>query len=83
MAKRHVLRTDPALKNLYCKRCNCMLSFPSPSTVLQSKQIKRQVKKAKRFIVDCQFCAYANHIPQRYRVPHLAFNTPLQEEGQE
>ena len=100
MAKRHVLRTDPALKQLYCKRCNCVLpkgksgitssnitsdnlvsSDTNQDQLFKFKYQGNKGKKRKRkdggqkiITVDCQFCAYANHLPEKYWImPEIVF----------
>ena len=67
MAKRHVLRTDPALKQLYCKRCNCILPKSEGRLKLRGKNKKQRRGR----ILDCPFCAYANHIPAKFWTPNL------------
>ena len=103
MAKRHVLRTDPALKQLYCKRCSCVLPKGESGTISsdnpvsgdtnqdqlfkykyqgnKGKKRKRKDGRQKFITVDCQFCAYTNHVPEKYWImPNIVFKQNLDEE---
>ena len=87
MAKRHVLRIDPALKQLYCKRCNCILPRDKATSSIKLNNHKGKGKKKSRqqFIaIDCVFCSYTNNIPLKYWcTPEIAIKHPPGEENKE
>ena len=54
IAKRHVLRVDPAIKHRYCIRCNSTI-FKGPKKQTQKKYKKATLTKGKS---ECSFCLY-------------------------
>ena len=77
MAKRHVLRTDPALKQLYCKRCNCILPRDENvdiENLIKMPKLSKKGKKRRSKALGCPFCAYVNHIPEKFWLPDVGIN---------